>query len=143
MAESRHTMEFRVRYSDTDQMGTYYNSRPLEWFEQGRSELCRALGKTYREMESLGVRMPVTESHVVYLGPAEYDDLLRMTLVLSMGGKARLRFDVAVEQAETGRPVCRGWTVHAVTNLDGRPVRPPAWLHEMVGGTAVDGSRVR
>ena len=66
-----------------------------------------------------------------------------MTLVLSMGGKARLRFDVAVEQAETGRPVCRGWTIHAVTNLDGRPMRPPAWLHEMVGGTAVDDIRAR
>jgi acyl-CoA thioester hydrolase len=138
MAEPRHVMEFRVRYSDTDQMGTYYNSRPLEWFEQGRSELCRALGRPYREMESLGVRMPVTESHVEYLGPAEYDDLLRMTLSLSMAGRARLRFDVAVEQAATGRAVCRGWTVHAVTNLAGRPVRPPVWLCAMIVGRAAN-----
>ena len=29
----------RVRYSETDQMGTFYNSRALEWFERGRTEL--------------------------------------------------------------------------------------------------------
>ena len=34
----------RVRYSETDQMGTFYNSRPLEWFECGRSEHSRQLG---------------------------------------------------------------------------------------------------
>jgi acyl-CoA thioester hydrolase len=131
---TQHVLEFRVRYSETDQMRTYYNSRALEWFEQGRSEACRALGKPYREMEALGVLMPVTEAHVEYLGRAEYDDRLRMTSVLTMCGKARLRFDVTIEHAETGQPVCRGWTVHAVTDTSGKPIRPPAWLVEMVAG---------
>ena len=36
--------EVRVNYSETDQMGTFYNSRPLEWFECGRSEHSRQLG---------------------------------------------------------------------------------------------------
>jgi len=62
MANPRHTVQFRVRYSETDQMKTYYNSRALEWFEYGRTELCRALGKPYREMEQLGVLFPVSEA---------------------------------------------------------------------------------
>jgi len=132
MPNARHTIRFRVRYSDTDQMGTYYNSRPLEWFEQGRSELLRALGKPYREMEPLGVLLPVKEAHVEYLGRAEYDDLLEMTSTLSRAGRARVRVDVEVEHAVSGRPVCRGYTVHAVTDASGKPIRPPRWLLELV-----------
>ena len=75
MTNAQHVLEFRVRYSETDQMRTYYNSRALEWFERGRTELLRAMGKTYREMERLGVMLPVTEAHVEFLGRAEYDDL--------------------------------------------------------------------
>jgi acyl-CoA thioester hydrolase len=113
-------------------MGTYYNSRPLEWFEMGRSELLRAMGMPYRQMEPRGVLLPVLEAHVEYLGRAEYDDLLKMTSMLSMPGKARIRVDVEIEQAETGEPVCRGYTVHVVTDAAGKPIRPPKWLVDLV-----------
>ena len=54
-----HVLTFRVRYSETDQMGTFYNSRPLEWFECGRSELMRALGMPYTALEARGVHLPL------------------------------------------------------------------------------------
>ena len=136
MANPQHTIQFRVRYSETDQMGTYYNSRPLEWFERGRTELLRAMGKPYREMEPLGVLLPVKEAHVEYLGRAEYDDLLKMTSTLSMAGKARIRVDVEIEHDLSGQPVCRGYTVHAVTDASGKPIRPPKWLVELVNSVA-------
>jgi len=28
--------------------------------------------------------------------------------------------------------VARGYTVHAFTNLEGKPIRPPAWLTEAI-----------
>jgi acyl-CoA thioester hydrolase len=132
MSDPRHVTNFRVRYSETDQMRTYYNSRALEWFEQGRTELMRSMGRTYREMETLGVMLPVREAHVEYLGKAEYDDLLKMTATLVRSGKARIRVDVEIEQAESGAAVCRGWTEHAITNSQGRPIRPPEWLKELL-----------
>ena len=119
---------FRVRYSETDQMQTYYNSRALEWFETGRTELLRSVGKPYREMESLGVMLPVREAHVEYLGRAQYDDLLKLTARMSKVGRTQVRVDVEIEQADGGEPVCRGWTVHVVTNREGRPIRPPQWF---------------
>lgn len=125
-------MQFRVRYSETDQMGTFYNSRALEWFEMGRTELLRSCGKPYTQMETEGVMLPVAEAYVKYEGRAVYDDLLTMTLVGSMPGKARLRVDVKIEHGD-GRPVCSGWTVHAVVNPQGRPIRPPAWLGQAMG----------
>jgi len=133
MPDHRHTIEFRVRYAETDQMGTYYNSRPLEWFEMGRSELLRSLGCPYTEMEQRGVRMPVSEAYVKFLGPAGYDDRLRVTSTLSMPGRARFRFDVQIERADDGRPVCRGYTVHVATDPTGKPIRPPQWLLDALG----------
>ena len=131
MTDSQHVLCFRVRYSETDQMRTYYNSRALEWFEKGRTELLRSMGKTYREMETLGVMLPVREAHVEYLGKAQYDDLLKMTSTFTWSGKARIRVDVQIEQTESGAPVCRGWTEHAIVNPKGRPIRPPEWLVEI------------
>lgn len=119
-----------MRYSETDQMGTFYNSRPLEWFEMGRTELLRHLGLPYAELERRGVFLPLIEARIEYLGRARYDDLLAMTTALSAEGRARLRTDVEIVQAAGGQPVVRGHTVHAFTGRDGRAIRPPAWLRE-------------
>ncbi len=126
-----HTIQFRVRYSETDQMGTFYNSRALEWFECGRTELMRACGLPYAEMERRGAFLPVVESHVEYQGRARYDDLLKMTSKGSLVGKVRLRVDVEIVQAEGGAPVARGYTIHAVTDPAGKPIRPPPWVTEV------------
>jgi acyl-CoA thioester hydrolase len=128
-------MEFRVRYSETDQMGTFYNSRALEWFECARTELLRAAGRPYTQWEAEGIMLPLTEAHVQYMGRARYDDLLRMTSCATMPTRARVRVDVDVTHADDARPVCCGYTIHAVTDADGRPIRPPQWLTEMFSGS--------
>lgn len=45
-------VEFCVRYSETDQMRTFYNPRVREWFECGRTECLRHAGIAYAEMET-------------------------------------------------------------------------------------------
>ncbi len=130
--------ELRVRYSETDRMGTFYNSRALEWFECGRTELLRSLGLPYARMEQRGVMLPLVEAHVQYLGRATYDDRLRVETLVGRCGKARLRFDVSITQALDNRPVAAGHTVHAVTDPDGKPVRPPAWLGEAIEGDSTE-----
>lgn len=127
--------EFRVRYSETDQMGTFYNSRALEWFECGRTELLRALGLPYAEMERRGVLLPVVEAHVEFRGRARYDDLLRMRSCVTWIGKVRLRFEHEIVRADTGDPIAAGYTIHAVTDASGKPIRPPAWLCALVQRT--------
>jgi acyl-CoA thioester hydrolase len=128
-----HVMTFRVRYSETDQMGTFYNSRPLEWFECGRTELLRSLGIPYTLMESKGAFLPLVESHVEYLGRARYDDLLRLTTRMTFSGRARLRCDVEAVNAETDKPVVKGYTIHAFADATGKAMRPPAWLLTALG----------
>lgn len=126
-------LEFRVRYADTDQMGTYYNARVLEWFEFGRTELLRSIGLPYTQWEERGVLLPVVEAHLEFLGTARYDDLLAISTGLVWAGRIRLRFEHSVCHVEGDKPVSRGYTTHALTDSAGRPIRPPAWLVESVG----------
>jgi acyl-CoA thioester hydrolase len=122
--------QLRVRYSETDRMGAFYNSRALEWFECGRTELMRKLGLPYTEMEARGVFLPLVEAHVEFLGRAQYDDLLEITTTASFEGKARLRCAVRIIQAVSRAPVVRGYTIHAFTTKEGKVLRPPAWFVE-------------
>ena len=126
----------RVRYSETDQMGTFYNSRALEWFECGRTEFLRGMGVPYAQMERRGVMLPLVEAHVEYLGRARYDDLLKVATTAAMLGKARLRFNLRITHADSGRAVAAGYTVHAITSPDGKPIRPPQWLLDALRGPA-------
>ena len=128
MPQGESVVEFRIRYSETDQMGTFSNGRALDWFECGRTELLRQIGTPYTQMEARGVFLPVIEAHVTYRGQARYDDLLRMTTTARMSGKARIRCDVRIVHADSGAEVAAGYTVHAFTDQAARPIRPPKWF---------------
>jgi acyl-CoA thioester hydrolase len=123
-----HRTELRVRYSETDQMGTFYNSRVLEWFEVARTECLRAAGLSYREMEQRGALLPLVEAGVKYQGRAKYDDLLWIETQVTMAGRASVRFEHVITQAANGAAVATGFTLHAITDGAGRAMRPPSWL---------------
>jgi acyl-CoA thioester hydrolase len=74
--------QIRVRYAETDQMNVVYYGNYAQYFEVARAESIRKLGFTYREMEALGVIMPVVEMQTKYLRPAHYDDLLNIKTIL-------------------------------------------------------------
>ena len=137
MSKLSDVLQLRVRYSETDQMGTFYNSRALEWFECGRTELMRRrLGMSYSALEAKGVFLPVVEAHLEFQGGARYDDLLAVASTAWLSGRARLRFEVQITQQDSSRPVVRGYTIHAFTDSRGKPIRPPPWFVQMLEAAA-------
>jgi acyl-CoA thioester hydrolase len=122
----------RVRYADTDQMGMAYHGNYVRWFEVGRTEMLRARGMSYREVEQAGIRMPVLEVSCRYLEPARYDDELGIETVLVERGRASLRFEYRVVREADGELLACGMTRHCFLDLAGRPVRPPAFFVELL-----------
>lgn len=118
------TTRLRVRYADTDQMGVAYYARYLEWFEVGRTELLRAQGLPYAEIEKEGVALPVLEAYCKYRKPVRYDQLLRVVSRLKEMPRASLRIEYEIRD-EDGQLLAEGHTVHTFINPEGRPVRPP------------------
>lgn len=57
-------------------MGYLYYGNYALYYEVGRAEAIRQLGFTYRQLEEIGIMMPVVELNVQYFRPALYDDLV-------------------------------------------------------------------
>jgi acyl-CoA thioester hydrolase len=120
----------RVRYAETDQMGIAWHGCYLAWFEVGRTDLLRARGMTYRELEARGLRLPVIEVQARYLKPAHYDDLLEIRTRLTSISGARVGFAYEVVRPGAEAPLATGTSTHAAVDASGRAVRVPALLRE-------------
>ena len=73
------TIQLRVRYDEVDPMGFVHHSNYLRYFEIGRTELLRASGGSYRQMEEAGQLVVVVRIDCRYRSPAKYDDLIDIT----------------------------------------------------------------
>jgi acyl-CoA thioester hydrolase len=117
----------RVRYAEVDKMGYAYYANYLAWFEVGRCDWLRAQGTTYRAMEDEdGWMLPVIEAHCDYRTPARYDDELEIRTTGRMLTPVRIRFEYEVVRRSDAATIAAGYTVHAATDLAGRPRRLPA-----------------
>jgi acyl-CoA thioester hydrolase len=93
--------QIRVRYAETDQMNVVYYGNYAQYFEVARAESIRKVGFTYKEMEALGVIMPVVDMKTKSLRPAHYDDLLNIkTILRELPADHRIRFEHEVYNQE-------------------------------------------
>lgn len=118
------SVNLRVRYAETDQMGIVHHSVYFVWFEHLRTEYFRAMGLPYGELEADGVLFPVLETGCRHKEGARYDGEVCITGWIREPKGARLRIDYRVEQK--GRLLAEGFTIHVRTDPDGRPGRIPA-----------------
>lgn len=97
----RHDTTHRVLYGQTDQMGyLYYGTYPL-LYEQGRVEMLRSLGVTYKDCEQRRqVMMPVVEVCCRYKRPAYYDDLLTIQTTIDALPTKMITFQHSIYNAE-------------------------------------------
>jgi acyl-CoA thioester hydrolase len=114
-----HETEVRVRYAETDQMGIAHHANYLIWFEAGRSDLCRARGFSYKEMEDEDdAFMVVAESYCRYKQPALYDDDLIIRTRIGELRSRSIRFVYEVVRKADGELLAEGETLHLVTGRD-------------------------
>jgi acyl-CoA thioester hydrolase len=88
----------RVRYQETDQMGVVYHANYLNWFEIGRTEMIRALGYPYRELEKQGLLLPVVEVNLKFKQPAKYDDVIGIYTRIKSFSPMRIGFEVEIRR---------------------------------------------
>lgn len=74
--------KIRIHYALTDQMGVVYHGHYAQFYEIGRGEAIREIGFTYKDIETMGIIMPVIDIHSRFLRPAKYDDLITVRTTL-------------------------------------------------------------
>jgi len=120
---SEYETEIRVTYRDTDQMGMVYYANYFIYFEIGRTELLRSLGRSYRSCEEAGIYLPVLEANCKYSASAKYDDLLVIKTRVTRWTRVPLDFSYEIRRKDGDELLVQGITRHVFINKDGRVIR--------------------
>jgi len=81
----------RVWFSDTDAQGVVYYGRYLPYFDHARTEYHRHLGNLHVQ----GGELVMRASHVDYLAPARFDDLIESFVRVSRIGRTSITYECA------------------------------------------------
>ncbi len=118
----------RVRYAETDRMGLLHHANYLVYFEQGRTELLRSLGYSYKDLEDQGYLLVLTKCEVRYRTPARYDDVLTLRTIVVR--TTPVRIDHRYEILRDGTLVAEGTSTLACVDRSGRVQQLPAYLEQ-------------
>jgi acyl-CoA thioester hydrolase len=121
-------VNIRVRYAETDRMGLLHHANYLIYFEQGRTELLRTHGLSYKDLEDQGYLLVLTKIEVKYRWPARYDDVV--TLKTTVTRTTWVRIDHRYELYCEGRLLAEGVSTLACVDRDGRPQALPDFLRD-------------
>ena len=124
-----HHYAHRVRYRECDRMGVVYHVHYLDYFEAARTEMIRALGVPYLEIENSGFLIQVVQVNVRYHSPAYYDDELVVTVRVSKLPTSRLTLENEVRRRGEDRILASGQIdLCFVSDETKRPVRAPDYF---------------
>lgn len=118
----KHETKIRVQYYETDSMGIVHHSNYIRYFETARTEMMRAHGMSYDDMEKAGVWMPVLSVTAEYKMPALYDEVISLFCWVEKlrGASVDLAYEV---RGEDGRLCALGKSSHGFTDPDLKPLR--------------------
>lgn len=127
-----HETKIRVRYAETDQMGFVYYGNYATYYEVARVEAFRVLGIAYKELEDMGVMMPVLDLKCNYKLPAKYDDLLTVKVRIEEMPKATIVYKYEIFNEENVL-INTGETKLVFVNMkNGRPMRTPEIMKKLL-----------
>jgi acyl-CoA thioester hydrolase len=125
-----HRYAYQIIFGDTDQMGVVYYGNYLRFFEGARASYWRSLGRSYKDLESAQIALPVIEAHCTYKRPALYEDLIEVDLRVGEVRAASLRFEYNVFRGSD--LLAEGYTRHAVIGPNGRPRALPDDMRALI-----------
>lgn len=128
----RSETKLTVRYAETDMMGIVHHSRYYPWFEIARTDFIKASGRSYTEMEQMGILLPVTQTSAEYHHGLRYEDEVLVTAELESLSVARCGFVYKVYLLPTRQLMVEGRTGHGFVDEAFKPMNlkkkyPQVW----------------
>lgn len=126
-----HHHAIRVYYEDTDAGGIVYYANYLKFAERARTEMLREAGFGHTAMlETDGILLAVRRVAAEYLRPAKLDDALDVSTIVTGLGAATIDLDQTIRR--NAEELCQVHVTIACVGRDGRPVRLPAGLRQLL-----------
>ena len=123
---------FRIRYSETDQMGIVYHGNYAQYLEIGRIEWLRERGISYKSMEAEGVILPVVSIQLKYKRSALYDDLITVTSKLKKTPTVKIEFEYEIHNEKGELLVIAETTLAFIDSKKNKPVRCPQYILDKI-----------
>ncbi|MCG8311444.1 MAG: acyl-CoA thioesterase [Cytophagales bacterium] len=126
------SINIRVRYAETDQMGYVYYGNYATYYEVARVETLRSLGLSYKLLEQEGVMMPVVENKSKFIRPGKYDDLLTVQVIVDEMPSKRITFKYEIYN-EQEKLINLGETILAFVDMkNGKPIQVPESISNLL-----------
>src|SRR4030042_1432005 len=126
---SSHTISIVPRYAETDKGGVVHHSVYPVWLEMGRTELLRANGVAYKDLEAAGVFFVVARLNIKFRRPAQYDEKLLLETVCSAVSAAKVEHVYKLTRSGDGLILAEGSSVLACVNEEGKVRRVPEFMY--------------
>ncbi|MGC4006401.1 MAG: thioesterase family protein [Pirellulales bacterium] len=131
-----HDTPLRVRYDECDPMGFVHHSNYLKYLEIGRTELLRAAGGCYRDMEAAGLLVVVVRIDCRYRKPAKYDDRIVVQTTVAKLTAAKILHEYVirrVDDAGVSETLLDADVTLAIVDRTGRPQLIPQAIFDVYG----------
>ena len=129
-----HQIQFRVRYSETDQMSVVYHGNYVPYFEMGRVEWLRNKGISYKSLEESGIALPIVSMTINYKKPARYDDLLTVITKFKGQSSVKVEFDCEIRNKNNELLTTAHFLLVFVDVKVGKTIKPPKYLLDIMNG---------
>lgn len=117
--------DYRVPFYDTDAMGVVHHSNYVRYLELGRVRFLEQHDVPYARYMELGLNVVVTRVDLRLKRATRFDEILTVTTWIERVKHASIAFGYQLHCGD--QLTALAGTEHAVTNLEGKPVRiPPA-----------------
>jgi acyl-CoA thioester hydrolase len=124
-----HTIQVVPRYVETDQAGVIHHSVYAVWLEMGRTELLRANGLAYKDLEAAGYLFVVADLHIRFRRPARYDQALSLQTTCAEVTASRVEHTYVLTDPVTGIVLTEASTTLACVDRQGRLQRMPEFMY--------------
>lgn len=128
-----HKIKIIPRYAETDKGGVVHHSVYPVWFEMGRTELLRANGVAYKDLEAAGVFFVVAQLNIKFRRPAQYDEQLLLETTCSVISAAKVEHVYKLTRSSDGVILAEGDSVLACVNGKGKVQRVPDFMYPESG----------
>ncbi len=124
-----HTITIVPRYAETDKAGVVHHSVYPVWFEMGRTELLRANGLAYKDLEETGVFFVVAELNIKYRRPALYDEKLKLQTSCTGVTASKVEHSYKLTREDNSMVLAEGTSILACVDSEGKIRRIPEFMY--------------
>jgi acyl-CoA thioester hydrolase len=107
----RYVENFKVRWAECDPQNVVFNGSYFIYFDTAQSGLLTEVLGSWRDRHGLGVDTVLVETHVRFVAPARFEDLLEVSVTVTKIGTTSVELKLEARREETLVAEATSWYV--------------------------------